>query len=397
MKYCIVVPDGAADFPVRRLDGRTPLRAARTPNMDRAAAEGLLGLTCHVPRRMTPGSSVAIMSLLGYDPQADFTGRAPLEVADLDIPMGRRDWAVRCNLITADDDILADFTAGHIATEESAVLIEALNAELADDEVSFHVGNSYRHIMMYRGPESLTAQTVPPHDIVGQGLSDAFPTGPSGRLMTDLMQRSRAVLERHEVNAVRVDLGKNPANMIWLWGQGTAPHLAPFRERFGLDGAVISAVNLVRGIARLIGWEVISVPGATGYTDTDYAAKGRYALDGLGRFDVVMVHVEATDEASHELDVQAKIRAIEAIDREIVGPLMAQKDMGEELRLLIAPDHITCVADGRHRRDPLPFAMWGAGIAARSGRTYDEVSAQATGIVVEEGHRLMADFLAVSG
>ncbi len=392
MKYCVIVPDGAADYPVAKLGEKTPLEAARTPNMDRAAREGLLGLTCHVPRRMTPGSSVAIMSAVGYDPVENYTGRGPLEAADMGIQMGPRDWAVRCNFVTAGDETLEDFTAGHISSEEAGVLIEALNDGLGSNEISFYAGTGYRHIMMYRGPLALAVETVPPHDVVGQLLRENFPRGENAELLIDLMERSRDVVGSHEVNQVRVDLGRNPANMVWLWGQGQKPSLESFRSRFGLAGGVVSAVNLVRGIGRLIGWEVIDVPGATGYVDTDYAAKGRYAIDGLRKHDLILVHIEAPDEASHDGDLKGKIRALEQIDREIVGPIMAQcAEQG--LRLLVMPDHVTSVEDGRHKHDSVPFLMWGAGVDASSGLPFTEAHARSTDIVIEQGHDLMPEFV----
>jgi 2,3-bisphosphoglycerate-independent phosphoglycerate mutase len=385
MKYCIIVPDGAADYPVPRLDDKTPLAVANKPNMDRAAREGLLGLTCHVPHRMPAGSSVAIMSMAGYDPVADYTGRAPLEAADLGLEMGPRDWAVRCNLITAADGKLADSNAGHISTEEARVLVDLLNEELGSDEVSFHVGTGYRHIMLYRGETGLGCETNPPHDFVGDPIRELLPRGPGASHLIDLMRASTEVLADHEVNRVRTDLGKNPANMIWLWGQG----------RHGLQGGCISAVNLVRGIGKLIGWETIEVPGITGYTDTDYAAKGRYALEALNRLDLVFIHIEAPDEASHDRDVQAKIRSIQAIDREIVGPVMAQADEDGDMRVLICPDHVTSVVDGRHERDEVPFVIWGANVVAESGHGFSESTAAATDVRIEKGHHLMRDFLVV--
>ncbi|MCK4376305.1 MAG: cofactor-independent phosphoglycerate mutase [Candidatus Brocadiae bacterium] len=397
MKYCVIVPDGAADYPLARLDGKTPLEAARTPSMDRAAREGLLGLTNHVPRRMTPGSSVAMMSVAGYDPARCFTGRGPLEAADLGIEMGPRDWAVRCNLITAAADTLVDFTAGHISTEEARVLIEALDAELGSAQLKFHVGTSYRRVLLYGGPGALAAETVPPHDVVGQPLRDNYPRGENSRLLVDLMERSRAILDSHDVNHVRRDLGKNPANMIWLWGQGVRPDLAGFEGRFGVRGAVISAVNLVRGIGRLVGWEVITVPGATAYVDTDYAAKGRYAVDALTRCDLVLVHIEAPDEASHERDLRGKIRALECIDRDIVGPVMAHGDMEGGLRVLTMPDHVTSVEDGKHKRGRVPFAMWGRGIEAASGYRYTEADAEAADVEIEHGWELMSHLVGKSG
>lgn len=393
MRYCIIVPDGAADHPLPKLEGKTPLQAARTPNMDRAAREGLLGTTSHVPRGMVPGSSVAMMSVLGYDPAGYFSGRGPLEAAGVGVELARGQWAVRCNLITASEGVLADFTGGHVSTEEARVLLEALNDQLGGDHVRFYPGTSYRHVMVYSGSEVLDVQTTPPHDVVGSPLSENYPNGRGQEILTDLMERSRAVLGPHEVNEVRVDLGKNPANMIWLWSPGRRPTMPLFEELFSLRGAAISAVNLVRGIARLIGWSVIQVPGATGYTDTDYAAKGRYAIDALKEYDVVLVHVEAPDEASHDRDVKAKIRAIEQIDNAIVGPVMARAEQGGGLRLLVVPDHVTSVGDGKHKREPVPFALWGEGVRMASGVPFTEAHAAATEVKVPEGHVLIESLL----
>jgi 2,3-bisphosphoglycerate-independent phosphoglycerate mutase len=393
VKYCIVVPDGAADLPVARLDDRTPLEAARTPNMDRAAAEGLLGVTDNVPPRMSPGSEIAMMSVAGYNPVEYYTGRGPLEAADLGLNMGRHDWAIRCNLITVADDIIVDFTAGHISTEEAGALIQALNEGLGNRDLSFHVGTSYRHVAMYKGDQALTAETVAPHDVVGLPLRESYPRGEGSEILIDLMVRSRPILESHDVNHVRRDLGKNPATMIWLWGQGTKPELPSFESRFGVRGAVISAVNLVRGIGRLIGWEIIRVPGATAYVDTDYAAKGRYAVDALTGTDLVLVHVEAPDEASHERDLMGKIRAIEHVDKDIVGPLMAYAETAGGIRLLVVPDHVTSVEDGRHKRGKVPFAMWGAGIEAVSGRHFTEAHAEASEVEVSNGWEMMAELI----
>jgi len=393
MRYCIIIPDGMADYPVSRLGNRTPLEAARTPNMDRAARNGLLGLVSTVPRKMEPGSDVAIMSVLGYDPKRCYTGRAPLEAADIGIEMRPDDWAFRCNLVTVSEDIMADYSAGHITTKEAELLVGALNEELGSDSVRFCTGTSYRHIMMLGGGQKLKVKTVPPHDITGQSVSRHLPRGKGSDLLIELMERSTGVLSAHDVNAVRVDLGQNPANMIWLWGQGTSARLEPFHTRFGLRGAAISAVNLVRGMARLIGWEVIQVPGATGYLDTDYAAKGRYAVDALGDLDVVLVHVEAPDEAAHEGDLKGKIRAIQEIDSEIVGPVMSQAASTGSARVLIVPDHVTPLAERTHVAAPVPFAIWGAGVSTRSGLTFTEENATHSGLQIEHGHRLMQRFV----
>ncbi|KPK64998.1 MAG: hypothetical protein AMK73_04300 [Planctomycetes bacterium SM23_32] len=397
MKYCVIVPDGAADYSLSELGGRTPLEAADTPHMDRAAAEGLIGLTDHVPPRMTPGSAVAMMSVTGYDPAACFTGRGPLEAADLGIEMGPDQWAVRCNLVTVADGLMADFTADHIPTQEAAALIAALNNDLGSDELAFHAGTSYRHVMTYGGAIALPAQTVPPHDIVGEPFEDHYPEGEGSEVLVYLMERSRGVLAAHPVNAARAARGDGPANMIWLWGQGVKPDLADFHRRFGVKGAVISAVNLVRGIGRLVGWEVVHVPGATGYVDTDYGAKGRYAVEALHRCDLVLVHVEAPDEAGHQRDLRAKIAALERIDADIVGPLMAHRERAGLLRLLIVPDHVTSVEDGKHKRGRVPFVMWGDGIEAASGARYTEAHAGASDVVVERGWELMGKFIGHPG
>ncbi len=393
VKYVVVVPDGAADLPLCELDGRTPLEAAHIPHMDRAAAEGLVGLANNVPPRMTPGSAVAMMSLVGYDPTEHFTGRAPLEAADMGLTLEPGDWAVRCNLVTVDGPTLVDFTAGHVSDGEAGPLIQALNEGLGEEGLSFHAGTSYRHVALLRGPRNLSVQTTPPHDIVGLDYREHYPRGEGGELLVELMERSREVLAEHPVNRARVERGERPANMIWLWGHGQRPDLPPFAERFGVRGAVISAVNLVRGIGVLVGWRAIRVPGATGYVDTDYAAKGRHALHALGDGDLVLVHVEAPDEASHERDAAAKVTALERIDRDIVGPVMAYRKLVGRLRLLIVPDHVTSVQDGMHRRGAVPFAMWGDGVEAASGGPYTEGHCGASGVALDEGWRLMGEFI----
>jgi len=393
MKYCIIIPDGMADFPLRRLEGRTPLEAAPTPNMDRAAREGRLGVAHTVPRRLGPGSDVAIMSLLGYDPLSCYTGRGPLEAADTGIQMEPGDWAFRCNLVTVTDNVLADFTAGHISTKEAALLIESLNEALSSERVSFHLGIGYRHLMLYRVGGELDLETAPPHDVTGEDMTPHLPQGRDSEPILDLMERSTEVLAFHDVNTVRCDLGQNPANMIWLWGQGRRPRMEAFHDRFGLHGCAISAVKLVRGIARIIGWHVLDVPGATGYVDTDFAAKGRYALDALRDFDLVLVHVEAPDEAAHEGDLKGKIQAIREIDGKIVGPIMEKASERGDMRILISPDHLTPVEERKHRRGPVPFAIWGEGVSTGSGRAMTERDAEQTGLVCKEGYRLMEMFL----
>jgi len=333
------------------------------------------------------------MSVLGYDPGTCYTGRAPLEATDLGIQLAEGEVAFRCNLVTTSDGRMADFCAGHISTEEAGVLIEALNDEFEDEPVEFFTGTGYRHIMVYRGETGVDPSTTPPHDIMDEPITDHLPRGKGSDFIVDLMERSVDVLAEHEVNKVRVDLEQNPANMIWLWGHGRRSPMQPFEERFGIRGAGISAVNLVRGLARLIGWDVIDVPGATAYLDTDYAAKGRHACDALNNYDIVLVHVEATDEASHEGRLKEKIQAIERIDREIVGPVMSLADSLEEFRVLVMPDHYTPLSKRTHARGAVPFAMWGDGVTTQSGLEFSEENAESTGHKVKKGHKLMETFV----
>ncbi len=403
MKYAIVIPDGAADEPQASLGGKTPLEAAQTPEMDAVAREGVLGRSRNVPDRFLPGSDVATLSLFGYDPEADFTGRAPLEAAAMGIALGPDDWAVRCNLIHMDGGRLTDFTAGHITSEEGAELIRALDREVGlprRPEVEFHPGVSYRNLFVYRGrpgasPFGDDTKTDPPHDHPDQPAADHLPRGSGSDLLRALMELGSKVVADHPVNRARAAKGKRPANAIWLWGQGRAPDLTPFRERHGLRGAIISAVDLVRGVGQLAGWDRIDVPGATGYLDTDYAAKGRAGVAALDRYDIVCVHVEASDEASHEGRADAKVEALERIDRDIVGPLRAALKRHGEGRILVSPDHATLLRTRAHDRAPVPWAMAGTGLPA-SGFPYNEpAAAAADGPFHEKGFRLMKQFLEV--
>ena len=401
MKYAIVIPDGAADEPQASLGGKTPLQAANTPEMDAVAREGVLGRSRNVPDRFLPGSDVATLSLFGYDPEVVFTGRAPLEAASMGVPLGLDDWAIRCNLIHVEDGRLDDFTAGHISSEEGAELIRALDREIGlprRPRIEFHPGVSYRNLLVYRGQPGETpfaddTVTTPPHDKPNQPAADHLPVGTGSDLLRTLMRLGSSLVAEHPVNAARVAIGKKSANAIWLWGQGKAPSLIPFRELYGLRGAIISAVDLVRGVGQLAGWDRIDVAGATGYLDTDYAAKGRAGVAALDRYDIVCVHVEASDEASHEGRADAKVEALERIDREIVGPLReALKGHGEG-RILISPDHATLLRTKAHDRAWVPWAMAGTGLPP-SGFTYDEPAALAAdGPFHDQGFRLMKSFL----
>jgi 2,3-bisphosphoglycerate-independent phosphoglycerate mutase len=398
MKYVIVIPDGAADRPSEALHGRTPLEVARLPHLNRIAAEGRLGVVQTVPEGLSPGSDVAILSLLGYNPKDSYTGRAPLEAVARGIELGPDDWVFRCNFVTVDEadgkEEMIDYSAGHISTKEAEVLIAALQERLGTDTLRFYAGVGYRHLVVVRG-ERFRVRTTAPHDIMGQAIKRRLPKGKNAARLKDLMMASRDVLAEHPVNKVRRDLGEHPATQIWLWGEGQQPSLASFHSRWGLRGAVITAVDLVRGIALLVGWDVIAVEGATGYYDTNYAGKGRAAIEALKDHDLVVVHVEAPDEAGHNGDAREKVRALEAVDREIVGPLLsALEALAEPWRILVSPDHETPLELRTHDRRPVPFAMMGAGLApARPGPPFTEAEARTTGMHVAVGHELMEYFL----
>ncbi len=394
MKYAIVIPDGAADRPTETLGDRTPLEVARVPNMDRIAAEGRLGTVQTVPPGMEPGSDVAILSLLGYDSTTSYTGRAPLEAAAQGIEPRPEDWVFRCNLVTVAEGEMVDYSAGHIKSQEAEVLIRALEEQFGSDALRFYPGVGYRHLLVIRG-ESFKVRTTPPHDIMGQAVRKHLPRGKGAGRLREIMDGSHEVLDPHPVNRIRRDLGENPATQVWLWGQGQRPTLTPFRQRWGLTGAAITAVDLVRGIARLIGWDVIDVSGATGYYDTDYAGKAEAAAGALGDHDLVVVHVEATDEAGHNGDAREKVRALENVDRQIVGPVLAALEAtGEPWRILVAPDHETPLEVRTHARKPVPFAMMGEGLEPGRGRpVMTETAARKTGMHVAVGHELLEYFL----
>lgn len=398
MKYAIVIPDGCADEPQESLGGRTPLQAAHTPAMDQIAASGVVGRSNNVPPELPAGSDVANLSLLGYDPRANFTGRAPLEAAAQGIELGPHDWAVRCNLVTVLEQTMIDFTAGHISTAEATELLRAAQEQLADDTLEFIPGVSYRNLLIYRGakrpaPFARETDATPPHDLTDKSVVDDLPRGPGSELLRDLMERSRTLFANHPVNVARLAAGKKPATNVWLWGLGRTPRLTPFVDLHGKRGKMITAVDLLRGLAALVGWDRIEVPGATGYLDTDYAAKGRYAIDALPSTDIICVHVEATDEASHEGRADAKVQALEEIDRHIVAPLLDALRAQGDYRLLVSPDHPTPLRTKTHSHGFVPWAICGSDVAPDASRTYDEVAAARSPLSFDEGWRLMGYFL----
>jgi 2,3-bisphosphoglycerate-independent phosphoglycerate mutase len=396
MKYVIIIPDGCADEPQASLGGKTPLQAARTPNMDRIAQMGLVGRADNVPPSLTPASDVATLSLFGYDPLVVYTGRAPLEAAAMGLKLGPSDWAIRCNLVYVENEEMRDFTAGHITPKAGKELMKAIQAELGGGALEFHAGVSYRNVLIYRGPDApFTAETKtqPPHDIPDKPIAGHLPSGPGTSVLRDLMQRSRGILRDHPANQARRAAGERPATQIWLWGQGRAPSIKPFADVYGKKGAIISAVDLVRGVGILLGWTRIDVPGATGYLDTDYAAKGRHGIETLKSHDLVCVHVEAPDEASHEGKTDEKVKALERIDEHIVGPMLAELPKHGEWRILVSPDHRTLVRTRSHAYGMVPFTVAGTGIPAQGQPSYDEVVAGQASQVFAKGHELMRWFL----
>jgi 2,3-bisphosphoglycerate-independent phosphoglycerate mutase len=411
MKYAIIIPDGCADVPIASLGGRTPLQAARLPNMDSLAKRGRVGLSNNTPLHLPAGSEVANLCLLGYDPDVYFTGRAPLEAAAQGISLGLGDWAVRCNLVTVEDHIMIDFTADHVSTAEATELLAAAQHSLIDaaseldlhgvkpGSLKFYPGVSYRNLLIYRSGDSGTApfsrdtRSRAPHDITDMSVDDHYPRGPGSDLLVALMSRSVELFAEHPVNRKRIATGKRPATNLWLWGLGGAPQLPSFESRYGVCGTMITAVDLLRGIAALCGWPRIEVAGATGYLDTDYAAKGRAACKALDHYDVVCVHIEAPDEASHEGRADAKIEALERIDELIVGPVVDALSRHDDFRILVMPDHPTPCETKKHSHGDVPFVIAGTGIDADNESTYDEVAASHSGFRFPKGWDLMDSFM----
>ncbi len=396
MKYIVLVGDGMADYPIKELGERTPLEAARTPNMDFIAQHGRLGRISTIPQHLSPASDVANISILGYDPQQFYTGRGPLEAANLGIGLEEDDVAFRCNLVTVSGDKLVDYSAGHISSKEAQILIKFIDQNLGTNRLRFYPGVSYRNIMLAKRGRDYHLDDLkckPPHDIAGQGILANLPKGDNADILIKLMEDSRKLLEKHEINLVRIDLKENPANMIWLWGQGKKPTMPSFKDKYGLEGSVISAVDLIKGLGRILGLEVISVPGATGYYDTDYEGKAKCALKSLEEKDFVFVHIEAPDEAGHNGDLREKILAIERFDQLVVGTILKAFKRKRNFRILVLPDHATPVSVKTHTPEAVPFGIFGKGIVARGFLNYSEKEAEKSDLYFEKGHELMGYFI----
>ena len=348
-----------ADYPIEELGGKTILQAARIPAMDYIATHGKTGLAKTIPDGFSPGSDIANMSIIGYDPAVNYSGRAPLEAASIGVALAQDDVAFRCNLITIENGRMKDYSAGHISSEEAKILIKTIDTELGNEELNFYPGISYRHLMVARKNLGAEAECTPPHDITGKRITDYLPSGKDGKFLSELIKESMSILELHPVNLERINEDKNPANSIWVWGQGYAPKFTPFTELYGKTGAIISAVDLLKGIGIYAGLDIIEVPGATGYLDTNYEGKVSAALETLKTKDLVFVHVEAPDETGHEGSLEKKMRAVEDFDSRIVAPILKHAEASDEpFSILVLPDHPTPISLKTHTRDPIPFAIY---------------------------------------
>lgn len=400
MKYIVVLGDGMADYPVEELGGKTPLEAARKPNIDSLARRGEVGTVRTVPAGMPPASDVANLSVMGYDPARYYTGRSPLEAVSMGLELGPTDVAFRCNLVTLSDEpayadkTMVDYCSEEISTEEARQLVAEVERRLGTEAISFHTGISYRHCMIWKGGP-LKCGLTPPHDISQRVVRDYLPPGETGRTILGMMQESHSFLRDHPVNRARRGRGLRPANSIWLWGEGTKPAITPFRDKYGLEGSVVSAVDLIKGLGICAGLRSVDVEGATGNIDTNFRGKAEAALAELrsGR-DFAYVHLEAPDECGHRHELENKVRSIELIDSDVVGTLLAGLEGLGAYRMLVLPDHPTPLSIRTHASDPVPFLIYEKGAERESGvASYDEAQARTTGLHIEVGHTLMDRFL----
>jgi 2,3-bisphosphoglycerate-independent phosphoglycerate mutase len=393
VKYCVVIIDGASGWPLPERGGKTCLELARTPNLDRMAKEGTLGLVQTVPQGMEPSSACACMSILGYDPQKYYKGRSAIEAASMGIPIDKGEAAFRCNLVAVRDGKMWDYSAGHIGDSEAHALVEALNGSLGNKEIHFYPGVSYRHICKIKGhTDTLQATCTPPHDIPNKPIDKYLPHGHGSDLLRDLMARSVEVLRDHPVNKARKSRGEPPANMIWLfWGSGEIPNLPSFKKVYGLSAAMTSGVDLLKGLAKIAGIKKLGIPGVTGGVDNNCAAQATGALKTLERHDLVVMHIEAPDEASHGGLIDDKIKAIERVDKEVLSKLLAYKK--DSLRILALPDHATPIEVRTHVADPVPFVLWGKGFTSMRAKCFSEKEAKNSGIFIKDGYTIMSKLI----
>lgn len=398
-KLFFLIPDGVADYKIKSLGDKTPLAYAYTPNLDNLCSKSILGRVKAVPDDMEPGSDVSILSLLGYDPKKYYTGRSPLEAISIGVNLNQNDVSYRCNLISTDGEILLDYSGGHISTEEATVLINAVKKKLQTDFFKFYAGISYRHLMVWKnGSEDFICN--PPHNVMQKKIKEILPGAKTNlaeknlKKIINLHWNSLEILDNHELNKKRRDEGKLPANMIWLWGQGKKPFLPNYKKMFDLEGSVISAVDLIKGIAKCANLKVVEVSGATGYYDTNYSGKAQAAIEEFKKQDFVLVHIESTDEAGHSGDLQEKIKAIEIIDKEVLGRVYNYlRATQNPFKILISPDHYTPVEKRTHVGSPVPFLMFSSESEKKNNLTYCEEDAQKSDIFVDKGYELMKKFI----
>jgi 2,3-bisphosphoglycerate-independent phosphoglycerate mutase len=392
MKYVVLIVDGAAGLPMADKNNKTCLELAKTPNLDALAKQGVLGLARTVPLGMEPGSAVACMSVMGYNPVVYYGGRAAIEAASMGIEVGEGEAVFRCNLVNTAGGVMADYSGGHITTEEAAEIIKTLNKEIGRDDIIFYPGVSYRHLLKLKGhEETLKPKCTPPHDISGKQVKDYLPQGPGKELLLDLMARSETVLKSHKINAARVKKGFVPITTIWLfWGCGRVPAMPSFKNIWGLNAAMTSAVDLLKGLAKMASIDILDIKGITDGPDNDYAGQAEGALKALDNHDLVIIHIEAPDEAGHGGHAEEKIKAIEDIDRDVVAQL---RNYAGELRVLVMPDHPTPIKLRTHTGDLVPFLIWGKGVKANGAARFTEAEGKKTGNFIPDGYKIMESFL----
>lgn len=400
MKYVVVLCDGMADYPVPALGGKTPMMVAKKPHIDALAAKAEVGLVHTVAPGLKPGSDVANMSVLGFDPHRFYTGRSPLEAASIGIDMKDSDVSLRTNLVTLSDKgepfadkVIEDYCADDISTEEARQLIEAVQAAFGGGEYDYYTGVSYRHCLIWHGGTTELGNMTPPHDITGKVIGPHLSTVETARPLLEMMEKSFELLKDHPVNKARVAAGRRPANCIWLWGEGKRPALRPFEALYGIKGGMVSAVDLLKGIANCAGMEVADVPGATGYIDTNFEGKAKAALDLLTRNDLVYVHFEAPDECGHRNEPENKVKAIEMIDSRVLPILEEGLEQYEDYKILLLPDHPTPIVTRTHASDPVPYLLYQKSAPKTGVDTINEETAKATGIYMENGPAMMPHFL----
>jgi 2,3-bisphosphoglycerate-independent phosphoglycerate mutase len=391
MKYVVLIIDGAAGLPIPERGGKTCLELAATPNLDKMAVAGCSGLVRTVPEGMEPSSACACMSVLGYDPKIYYKGRASIEATSMGIPIGPDEVVFRCNLVNIEDGKMRDYSAGHISSEEGAKIIKTLNEKLRDKDTEFFAGIGYRHILKVKGHLEILQDTftpsTPPHDIPGKQVEDYLPKGPGSDVLNDLMKKAKTELKKHPVNIERISHGLLTATDIWLfWGSGPLPPMPSFKEAYGLSAAMTSGVDLLRGLAKITGMGILDIKGVTDGADNDNVAQINGALDALKKHDMVVVHIEAADEAGHGGFIEEKVKAIEKIDGEVVSRMLKYKG---DLRVLIMPDHPTPITVRTHTPDPVPFLIWGKRVNASGAKRFTEAEAQSTGVFIGEGYKIM--------